>query len=253
MEIKSSNPVLNNKFWQNVSGTDRMTLEGSLQKIGFLLSITLLSAFVSALLCLNAMVDGNGMMVISGLTSIGFMGGFILGLIVMLMRPQNPAALMSLYAIFEGTAIGAFSIFFETYYSGIALQAAFGTVGITATMYFMYASRVIRPTPTFNKVVSGLVLSIMFIYLTSFILRLFSGYNVPFLHSSGPFGIALTMFILVVAALTLIMDFGFIESGTRYGAPKNMEWYAAFGILMSLIWIYIEMVRLLSKLRNFQD
>jgi uncharacterized YccA/Bax inhibitor family protein len=105
----------------------------------------------------------------------------------------------------------------------------------------------------FNKVVGGLVVSIMFLYLTSFILSLVSGYSVPFLHSTGPIGIGVTLFILVVASLTLISDFGFIESGSRQGAPKNMEWYAAFGILMSLIWIYIEMVRLLWKLNAYRD
>ena len=93
----------------------------------------------------------------------------------------------------------------------------------------------------------------MFLYLTSFFLSVFTGYDVPFLHSTGPVGIAVTAFILVVAALTLISDFGFIESGTRYGAPKNMEWYAAFGILMSLIWIYVEMVKLLWKLNAYRD
>ena len=90
-------------------------------------------------------------------------------------------------------------------------------------------------------------------YLTSFVLQLVSPYDVPFLHSSGPIGIGITCFILVVAALTLISDFGFIESGTRYGAPKNMEWYAAFGILISVIWIYIETLRLLSKLNAYRD
>jgi uncharacterized YccA/Bax inhibitor family protein len=118
-------------------------------------------------------------------------------------------------------------------------------------MYVMYSSRIIRPTPMFNKVIGGLVMSIMFLYLTSFILQMFSGYDVPFLHSSGPIGIGLTLFILVVASLTLISDFGFIEAGVNSGAPKNMEWYAAFGILISLIWIYIESLRLLSKIRAF--
>ena len=161
---------------------------------------------------------------------------------------------MSLYAILEGMAVGAMSLALElTAYKGIALQAVFGTMAITGTMYIMYTSRIIRPTPAFNKIVGGLVISIMFLYLTSFVLQVFSGYNVPFLHSSGPIGIGVTAFILVVAALTLISDFGFIESGTRYGAPKNMEWYAAFGILISLIWIYIETLRLLAKLQAFRE
>ena len=157
---------------------------------------------------------------------------------------------MSLYALFEGMLVGGMSLVLEAQYPGIVLQAAFGTVGITATMYIMYSSRIIRPTPMFNKVI-GLVISIMFLYLTSFILGMFSGYDVPFLHSSGPIGIGLTLFILVVASLTLISDFGFIEAGVNNGAPKNMEWYAAFGILISLIWIYIESLRLLSKIRTF--
>ena len=249
MEIRSSNPVLSQKFWSNLTGTDRMTIDGSLRKIGYLLSLTVLSAFVSAVLALST----GDAMVITAMMGIGFMGGLVLALIVMFARPQNPAALMSLYAIFEGMAIGAMSIMYESLYDGIILQAAFGTVGITATMYVMYQSRILRPTPTFNKVVFGLVISIMFLYLTSFFLSMFTGFDVPFLHSSGPIGIAVTAFILVVAALTLISDFGFIESGSKYGAPKNMEWYAAFGILLSLVWIYIETLRLLAKLQAFRD
>ena len=251
MEMRSSNPVLNQNFWSNLSGNERMTLEGSMQKIGYLLGLTVVSALVSAVLCLNALNTGNGGLTIGGLTMLGFGGGFILGLVVVFVRPQNPAPLMSLYAMFQGVAVGAFSIYFESSYPGIVFQAAFGTIGITGTMYVMYASRTIRPTPTFNKVIGGLVFSIMILYLMSFTLSLFTAYSVPFLHSTGPIGIAVTAFILVVASLTLISDFGFIESGTRYGAPKNMEWYAAFGILMSLIWIYIEMVKLIWKLRAF--
>jgi uncharacterized YccA/Bax inhibitor family protein len=253
MEMRSSNPVLNNNFWSNLAGTERMTVEGSMQKTGYLLGVTVLSALVSAVLCLNAINNGDGGFLVSLLWMGGMVGGLVIALLLMFIRPNNPATLMTMYALFEGAFIGAFSVVFESMYEGIVFQAAFGTVGITATMYLMYASRVIRPTPMFNKVVGGLVVSIMFLYLTSFILSLVSGYSVPFLHSTGPIGIGVTLFILVVASLTLISDFGFIESGSRQGAPKNMEWYAAFGILMSLIWIYIEMVRLLWKLNAYRD
>ena len=254
MEIRSSNPVLNQKFWSNLTGNDRMTIDGSMRKIGYLLGLTVVSALVSAILCLNAINNGNGGLYIGGFMTLGFLGGFVIALVVFVSRPKNPAALMSLYAILEGMAVGAMSLALElTAYKGIALQAVFGTMAITGTMYIMYTSRIIRPTPAFNKIVGGLVISIMFLYLTSFILQVFSGYDVPFLHSSGPIGIGVTAFILVVAALTLISDFGFIESGTRYGAPKNMEWYAAFGILISLIWIYIETLRLLAKLQAFRE
>lgn len=254
MEIRSSNPVLNQKFWSNLTGTERMTIEGSMRKIGFLLSLTVLSALVSAVLCMNAVNNGDGGLYISAFMGIGFLGGFIVALCIMFIRPKNPAALMSLYALLEGTALGAMSLMLElTAYKGIALQAVFGTMAITATMYVMYASRIIRPTPAFNKVIGGLVMSILLLYLTSFVLGMFTPYDVPFLHTSGPIGIGLTAFILVVAALTLISDFGFIESGSRYGAPKNMEWYAAFGILMSLVWIYFETIRLLAKLNAYRD
>tara|TARA_B100000609_G_scaffold136199_1_gene108941 strand:- start:173 stop:937 length:765 start_codon:yes stop_codon:yes gene_type:complete len=254
MEIRSSNPVLNQKFWSNLVGQERMTFEGCMRKIGFLLSLAIVSALLSAVVCLNALSNETGGMVLYGLMSLGFIGGFIVALIVMIKRPQNPVGLMSLYAILEGVAIGALSLFFElTAYSGIAMQAVFGTMAITAVMYGMYASRIIRPTPAFNKIVGGLVMSILALYLISFFLQLLTPYDVPFLHTAGPYGIALTAFILVVASLTLISDFGFIESGVRYGAPKNMEWYAAFGILMSVLWIYIETVRLLGKLSAYRD
>ena len=232
-----------------LAGVETMSIRGSMQKIGLLLTLTIISAFASALVCLNA---GSNMYLYAGLlTVIGSVCGFITAIITFMTRPKNPVALMSLYAIFEGMLVGGMSLVLDSIYPGIVLQAAFGTVGITTTMYVMYASRVIRPTPMFNKVIGGLVMSIMFLYLTSFVLTLFSGYDVPFLHSSGPIGIGVTLFILVVASLTLISDFGFIEQGVKTGAPKNMEWYAAFGILISLIWIYIETLRLLAKLRTF--
>ena len=254
MEIRSSNPVLNNKFWSNLTGTDRMTVDGSMKKIGYLLSVTIVSALVSAVLCMNALNNGNGGLFIGGLMGLGFVGGSIIAIIVFMTRPQNPAALMTIYAILEGMGIGAMSLMLElTAYKGIALQAVYRSMAITGIMYVMYASRIIRPTPAFNKIVFGLVMSIMFLYLTSFVLQLFTPYDVPFLHSSGPIGIGLTAVILVVAALTLISDFGFIESGSRYGAPKNMEWYAAFGILISVVWIYIETLRLLSKLNAYRE
>ncbi|MGB0313065.1 MAG: Bax inhibitor-1/YccA family membrane protein, partial [Poseidonia sp.] len=138
MEIRSSNPVLSHKFWSNLTGTDRMTIEGSMKKIGYLLSLTVVSALVSAVLCMNAINNGTGGLFLGGFMTLGFLGGFVLAMIVFLVRPNNPVALMSLYAVFEGMAIGAMSLMFElTAYKGIALQAVFGTMAITATMYMM--------------------------------------------------------------------------------------------------------------------
>ena len=115
MEIRSSNPVLNQKFWNNLTGTDQMTVEGSMRKIGFLLSLTVLSALVSAVLCMNAVNNGDGGLYIYSFMSIGFIGGGILALGILFMRPKNPAALMSLYALLEGTALGAMSLMSVSY------------------------------------------------------------------------------------------------------------------------------------------
>ena len=146
--------------------------------------------------------------------------------------------------------VGSISLIFEAFYSGIIIQAAFGTLFITGGMLIIYSSRLIRPTPTFNKVIYSLVGAIMMLYFVSIFFTLLTPFEVPFLHSSGPLGIGLTVFILCVAALSLITDFGFIESGVKWQAPKNAEWWGAFGVLVTIIWIYIEMVRLLSKIRD---
>ena len=134
MEIRSSNPVLSSKFWSNLTGTDRMTVEGSMKKIGYLLSLTVVSALVSAVLCMNAINNGNGGLYVSAFMGIGFLGGFIIALVVFITRPTNPVALMSLYALLEGMAVGSMSLALElTAYKGIALQAVFGTMAITGT------------------------------------------------------------------------------------------------------------------------
>ena len=149
-----------------------------------------------------------------------------------------------------GMFVGSISLMFELAFQGIIIQAGFGTIFITASMLGIYSSRVIRATPTFNKVIGSLVASIMLMYVLSLIFSVFTPFEVPYLHTSGPIGIGITVLILCVAALSLISDFGFIESGVKWNAPKNAEWWGAFGVLVTIIWIYIEMVRLLSKIRD---
>ena len=247
---QSQNPVLNNRFMANFVVNERMTYSGTMQKIGGLLGLTTLTALAAMVVCWTAPAELS--MTYASLFSLaGFGLGFVLAVVIGFVRPQNPAALIGLYAVLEGMALGGASYMFESYYEGIVFQALFGTVGITATMYVLYSSRLLRPTPTFNKIVFGLMSSITLLYLVSFVMSIGFGVSVPFLHTAGPVGIAVTVFILVVASLTLISNFGFIESGVQYGAPKQMEWYAAFGILISLIWIYLETLRLLSKIQTF--
>ena len=178
------------------------------------------------------------------------LGSIVVAMMLAFIRPANPAPLMTIYAVLMGMFVGSISLMFEAFYSGIIIQAAFGTVFITGSMLVIYSSRVIRPTPTFNKIIGSLTMSIFLMYGVSILFSLLTPFEIPFLHTSGPIGIGITLFILTVAALSLISDFGFIESGVKMNAPKNAEWWGAFGVLVTIIWIYIEMVRLLSKLRD---
>ena len=249
MRYSTSNPVMTQNFWSNIQGQNTMTLQGTIGKLAYLLGVVTLTAFIAAYVALDALAAGNTS-VISGMAWGGLLGGIVVALILMFMRPENPGALMTIYALLQGMFVGSISLIFEAFYSGIIIQAAFGTLFITGGMLIIYSSRLIRPTPTFNKVIYSLVGAIMMLYFVSIFFTLLTPFEVPFLHSSGPLGIGLTVFILCVAALSLITDFGFIESGVKWQAPKNAEWWGAFGVLVTIIWIYIEMVRLLSKIRD---
>ena len=245
----NSNPVMSDKFFSKISGNDVMTYEGAMQKIGILLGFTVISALVTSAYSLTALENGN-IELLSALAMGGVICGFILALVIYKTRPKNPAPLMLTYAIVEGVFIGAMSTVMEYFYEGIVIQAILGTLAIFISMYFLYSIKVLRPTPTFNKIVTSLTASIMILYLISFVIGLATPYQMPLLHSSSPLGIGFTVCILVVAALNLIMDFGFIERSVQSRTPKVGEWWGAFGMLITLIWIYIEVLRLLMKLRS---
>ncbi|MEK9730884.1 MAG: Bax inhibitor-1/YccA family protein [Candidatus Poseidoniales archaeon] len=246
MVYSNSNPVMNTNFWSNMQDSDRMTFEGTMNKIGYLTGILLLSAIITSAIALSSL---ENLALVYGLTSMGAIVGFVLVLVIYFTQPENPQTLMTIYAVVEGMFIGGLSSVLEILFPGLILQAVFGTAILCAVMYGLYASKVIRPTPTFNKIVYSLVLTIVLLYLISFILQLF-GAQMPFLHDNGPIGIGFSILVLAVGGFMLISDFGFIESSVSYGAPKKFEWYAAFGLLITLIWIYIEMVRLIVKLRS---
>ena len=249
MVYRSSNPVLSNKFWNDIEGYESMSYEGTMQKIGIMFGTTF---FFAALIGYAAISISMNIAMTGAI--IGGIGGFILVLLLMFTRPKNPVPLMLSYAAFQGLFVGGMSLIFEQMYSGIVFQAAVGTMCITGAMYGLYATRIIKATPLFQKVLVSLVLGIMLLYAVSFILSLIPGsFQVPFLHSSGPMGILVTLFILGVASLCLIMDFNFIESGIQNRTPKVGEWWGAFGLLVTVIWIYIEMLRLLSKVRSNLD
>ena len=220
-----------------------MTFEGTLQKIGILFGLMTISALGTVVL--GFVVPG----LLYPMMMVGMLGTIGIAVYLMFSRPSDPQMIVMIYALMEGLLIGPLTLFFELMYPGIAIQAGLATLGVIGAMLTIYSLRIIRPTPTFNKIVFSLVMSIMFVYLINFIF-MFTPFEIPFLHSSGPIGIALSVFIIIVASLMLISNFGMIEAGVRMGAPKQQEWWGAFGILITVMWLYIEMLRLLAKLRD---
>ena len=224
-----------------------MSIEGTISKTLTLLGLVSISALIAYSMC----IQNPGY---SGILTIGgALGGFVLALIIILTRPAQPQVLMSIYALLEGLFIGAFSFLVENYYlggsEGVVLQALVGTVAVFMTMLTLYRMRIIQPTEKFTMAVVSISMAIMMIYMFNFILG-FMGAGIPFLHSNGPIGIGISLVFTGMAALFLIIDFGVIENGVKYGAPKNMEWYGAFGLVITLIWLYIEMLKLLAKLNS---
>jgi uncharacterized YccA/Bax inhibitor family protein len=175
-------------------------------------------------------------------------GGLIAALVT-IFKKSWAGITTPLYALFEGLVLGGLSAIFEAQFPGIVLQAVGLTFGTLFCLLLAYSTRLIRATENFKLGVVAATGAIALIYLASFVLRLF-GINIPYIHDGGLIGIAFSLFVVVVAALNLVLDFDFIESGAANGAPKYMEWYGAFGLMVTLIWLYIEMLRLLSKLRS---
>jgi uncharacterized YccA/Bax inhibitor family protein len=150
----------------------------------------------------------------------------------------------------EGLALGSVSALLELTYHGIVIQAVSLTFAVFAVMLIAYRARVIRATERFKTVVIVATGAIALLYVVNILLRLFTQAAIPFINQSGTFGILFSLFVVGIAALNLIIDFDFVEQGAEHGGPKVLEWYAAFGLLVTLVWLYLEILRLLSKLRR---
>ncbi|WP_172250660.1 Bax inhibitor-1/YccA family protein [Saccharibacillus deserti] len=175
--------------------------------------------------------------------------GVVLGLIAALITgfvPKIAFITAPLYAIFEGLALGAISAVFDMEHPGIVLNAVLITIGTLFAMLPLYITRIVKVTPGFRTGIIMATFSIMLVYLFDFVLGFF-GVNVPFIHESGLIGIGISLFVVVIASLNLLLDFDFIEQGTRSGAPKYMEWHGAFGLMVTLVRLYLEVLKLLSK------
>ena len=180
------------------------------------------------------------------LTSVGAIVGFVLALIVSFTRPKF---LIPVYAVCEGLFLGGVSAQFETSYPGIVSQAVAGTFAALFSMLILYRANVIKCTDKFRSVIFIATLSIAAVYLINFIGSFFN-MQVPALNSASPIGIGISLIVCVVAALNLIIDFDFIEKGSQMMLPKDMEWFGAFGLMVTIVWLYLEILRLLAKLSD---
>jgi uncharacterized YccA/Bax inhibitor family protein len=240
--MRSGNPVLKDSTFQvpGIAG-ERMTLGGTVNKTAMLLALTLITA---AYTWGQFSMTGNPASV-SGLLMTGAIGGLIVA-IVTVFKPTLAPYTAPVYALLEGLFLGGVSAMFEARMPGIVVQA----VGLTfATLFCLlaaYRSGLIKATENFKLGVVAATGGIFVLYLVNFVMGFF-GNSIGFIHESGTVGILFSAFVVVIAALNLVLDFDFIESGVAQGAPKYMEWYGAFGLLVTLIWLYLEILRLLSK------
>ena len=246
--MRTANPALNSKTFQAYSSrsdaVDAMTIQGTVNKTAIMLCCLLLSAGWTWNMFYTT---GNPAAVMPWMIG-GAIGGFVVAIITVFKKTAAPIT-APIYALLEGLFIGGISSIFEARYPGIVIQAVGLTFGTLFALLFAYKSGLIKATENFKLGVVAATGSIMLIYIASIVLGFF-GIRVPFIHDSGPLGILFSLVVVVIAALNLVLDFDFIEHGAEHGAPKFMEWYAAFGLMVTLVWLYIEMLRLLAKLRS---
>ena len=255
--IRSGNPALKESTFLDLgSGTvvsrdaGAMTLNGTVNKTGILLLLSVLTAAFAWTQSVVTGPDGTAM-VAPGVTIYalgGAIGGFILAMVTVFKKTWSPVT-APLYALVEGFFLGAISAVFELKYPGIVFQAVVLTFGTLGALLAAYRSGLIRATENFKLGVAAATGGIALVYLVSMGLRLF-GKDIPLIHESGLVGIGFSLFVVVIAALNLVLDFDFIESGVEAGAPKYMEWYGAFGLMVTLVWLYLEFLRLLSKIQS---
>lgn len=251
---KSSNPVFGkNIFNQSATSTSDgvMTVNGTINKTGLMLLIVIFAAtftwrkFMGAIDPATPGVMPQGIMV---WTMVGAIGGLITALITVF-SPRRAAMTAPIYAVFQGLFLGAISAMFEAMYPGLVMRAVSLTFGVFFIMLILYRSGTIRATEKFRTIIIAATGGIALVYFISFIAGMF-GVNVGFLHGNSLLSIGISLFVVVIAALNLILDFDMITQGANARAPKYMEWFGAFGLMVTLIWLYLEMLRLLSKLAS---
>jgi uncharacterized YccA/Bax inhibitor family protein len=243
--IRTSNPALNEKaFKGQVVVGEAMTLQGTVNKTGLLLLCVVATAAWTWGLAHSNTPEAVYPWMIGGI-----IGGFLVALVTIFKKTWSPFT-APMYALLEGLALGGISAIFEKTYPGVAIQAVGLTLGTLFVMLLAYKTGMIRATQGFKIGVIAATGGIAVFYLVEMALSFFLHVQVPAINGSGPWGIAFSLFVIAIAAFNLVLDFDMIETGVNGGAPKYMEWYGAFGLMVTLIWLYLEILRLLGKVRR---
>lgn len=246
--MRTANPALRAKAFEGFGGIaeaqDVMSVRGTVNRAFILLALVFISA---GWMWYMAYRLAEPVAVVPWLIG-GSIGGFIFALITIFKKSWAPTT-APVYAVLEGLVLGGISSLLELTFPGIVIQAVGLTFGTLICLLLAYRSGIIKVTARFRAGVVAATGGIALLYLVTFLFSLF-GVPIPFIHDAGVIGIGFSLFVVVIAALNLVLDFDFIEKGAAAGVPKYMEWYAAFGLMVTLIWLYLEILRLLSKLRR---
>jgi len=243
--FRSSNPVLKESaFTGQLAAGEAMTIQGTVNKTGLLLLFVVVSSAYTWGLSHSPTPEAAYPWMIGGALI-----GFVTALVTVFKKTWSPLT-APIYAICEGLFLGGISALFEKAYPGIAIQAIALTFAVMFVLLLAYKTGIIRATRGFKLGVIAATGAIALVYVVNFFMQLFGLSGFSFLYSSTPLGIGISVVVVIIAALNLILDFDFIETAARMGSPKYMEWYGAFGLMVTLIWLYLEIIRLLSKTRR---
>ena len=243
--MRTSNPALNDQTFERTSpySGEVMTINGTVHRTAALLFLVVCGAAYTW-----SLTQTRGAAAAAPWMVGGALGGLVFAFVTIFKKNWAPIT-APMYAVLEGLFLGALSATFAARYHGIVFQAVFLTFGTLFALLLAYRTGLIRVTANFRLGVFAATGGIFLVYLVSWLMSLF-GVNIPYIHQSGWIGIGFSLFVVVIAALNLVLDFDFIEQGATHSAPKYMEWYAAFGLMVTLIWLYVEILRLLAKLRD---
>ena len=240
---RSGNPVMGNKFegdaqFRDLPISKKMTLEGTVNKTGILLMLCFATAAVSWNI-------PNPVLMFTGM-GVGFIAA-----IITIFRPTMASSTAPVYALAQGLFLGGITVMFEAQYPGIAIQAIGLTFGTLASLLVCYKTGIIKPTENFRLMIVSATAGIALLYLVNILMTAFGGGSgIGFIHSNGLMGIGFSLFVVGIAALNLVLDFDIIEQGSENGLPKHMEWFGAFSLMVTLVWLYLEILRLLAKIRS---